>query len=163
MPLIEPGSDSVLEWPCPATQDKFFLRLRHTDITSADFDGDGVSNRQEIQEGADPISPDIDKDGLADEWEQDHFGNLDYDATSDPDDDGLVNLYEAHIGSHPNNAFTMGIEILDAQFDFDGDGVPSSEDPILKLWFRWYWEEEIGWVDGQWTIKRGTTEWNYQT
>ncbi len=44
---------------------------------------------------------DADHDGLPDEWETAHFGNLNQTATDDPDRDGLNNLREYILGSNP--------------------------------------------------------------
>lgn len=55
---------------------------------------------------------DTDGDGLADNWEITHFGNLNQGAAGDPDGDGLTNLQEHQLGTNPNNA------------DTDGDGLP---------------------------------------
>jgi hypothetical protein len=52
---------------------------------------------------------DSDQDGLADTWEQAHFGNLAKNASDDPDGDGQSNAVEFLAGTLPNNgasAFT---------------------------------------------------------
>ncbi len=75
VPVIETGNDSVREWGFTSTGDKFFLRLRYTDISSADpasadFDADGVPNLFEIQNGFNPFGlVDADANGMPDEWE----------------------------------------------------------------------------------------------
>jgi hypothetical protein len=61
MPVIESGDDSVKEWGLTTTADRFFMRLRHTDIPTTDpenddFDGDGVSNLAEILQGTNPFA-----------------------------------------------------------------------------------------------------------
>lgn len=71
MPVIESGDDSIREWGFTTTGDKFFVRLRYTDIQTSDpenddFDGDGVSNMQELLFGTDPFNADTDGDGLSD-------------------------------------------------------------------------------------------------
>ncbi len=48
-----------------------FLRLKYTDIPTsnpyaADFDGDGLSNWDELQRGTDPLARDTDGDGMSD-------------------------------------------------------------------------------------------------
>ena len=50
---------------------RMFLRLRFTDIPSLDpegddFDGDGLSNADELTMGTDPFQPDTDGDGIPD-------------------------------------------------------------------------------------------------
>jgi hypothetical protein len=47
---------------------------------------------------------DSDEDHLFDDWEIDHFGNLEKDSTGDEDEDGLVNLAEFKAGTNPNLA-----------------------------------------------------------
>ncbi len=44
---------------------------------------------------------DIDGDGLNDDWEREHFGNLDQDAFGDFDGDGISNLTEFENGTNP--------------------------------------------------------------
>jgi len=44
---------------------------------------------------------DSDDDGLDDEWEQSHFGNLDATALDDPDEDGSQNAREQLLGTDP--------------------------------------------------------------
>jgi hypothetical protein len=61
VPVIEPGDDSIKEWGFTSTGDKFFLRLKYTDQATSDpegddFDNDGVSNLEEIQNGEDPFT-----------------------------------------------------------------------------------------------------------
>ena len=60
-PLIESGTDQVISWSFSSTAQKYFLKLRYTDMPtsdplSADFDGDGVSNWDEVQQGGDPFN-----------------------------------------------------------------------------------------------------------
>jgi hypothetical protein len=61
VPIVEPGDASVKEWGFTSTTDKFFLRLKYTDQATSDpegddFDNDGVSNLEEVQNGTDPLS-----------------------------------------------------------------------------------------------------------
>ena len=60
VPIVEPGSDAVREWGFTTTGDRFFLRLVHTDIPTADpanddFDGDGVPNLEEVLQNTNPL------------------------------------------------------------------------------------------------------------
>ncbi len=60
IPVIETGEDAIKEWAFTSTADMFFVRLRYTDRPTydpinEDFDGDGVSNILEVQQGSDPF------------------------------------------------------------------------------------------------------------
>ncbi|MCX6878188.1 MAG: S8 family serine peptidase [Verrucomicrobia bacterium] len=47
--------------------------------------------------------PDMDQDGLLDAWEIEHFGDLRFDGTDDPDRDGVTNRLEFLANLDPNN------------------------------------------------------------
>lgn len=110
---------------------------------TGDWDGDGLSNAQEIELGYNPSKPDSDGDGLldgdevtrgtnplhmdsdgddlADGWEVTYgFDPLEAEREetleADPDNDGLTNLEESFHGTNPYCA------------DTDGDGVPDNEE-----------------------------------
>ena len=60
VPVIEKGADAVIHYGFTDTSERFFFRLRHTtdtaeNVDTADFDGDGVSNMDELQQGTDPL------------------------------------------------------------------------------------------------------------
>lgn len=123
VPMIESGDDSVKEWGFTTTGDKFFARLQYTDAETPDaaaddFDLDGVSNFDELQQGSDPFAA-VDRDGneMFDDWEVRHFGSPGQNAADDPDGDGLTNLQESLLGTNPHAA------------DTDGDGLRDDEDP----------------------------------
>ncbi len=99
-----------------------FVRLSHTDQPttsphSDDFDGDGISNWDEIRPGGtgtDPLLWDTDGDGksdyfadtdgngVADGWETTHFGGVGtVDPAADPDGDGQTNAQESWLGTSP--------------------------------------------------------------
>jgi hypothetical protein len=72
------------------------------------------------REAPDKSSPatDTDKDGLADNWEIEHFGNLSQDASGDFDNDGYTNIQEYKEGSNPIDSLSKpsakeGVSILD--------------------------------------------------
>jgi len=89
-----------------------------------DPDSDGHDNLDEYNAGTDPMDSsdpwvdpnDTDGDDLPDTWEQNHFGNLDQDATDDPDNDIFDNLAEYGAGSDPNDPnstpLDFGMDIL---------------------------------------------------
>src|SRR5437870_7697519 len=49
----------------------------------------------------------------------------------DPDDDGLNDVQEQFFGTDPNNPDTDGNGILDGDEDFDHDGIPNKDEPII--------------------------------
>ena len=70
--VIESGANWPLSYGFSVSgPSRFFLRLRYTNIptgnpSAADFDGDGLSNFDELQRGTDPLNPDTDGDGVND-------------------------------------------------------------------------------------------------
>lgn len=73
VPVVHTGGDAVdgLNFAC--TDPRQFWRLRYTDAstgglsaTDADFDGDGLTNAQELAVGTDPFNWDTDGDGYPD-------------------------------------------------------------------------------------------------
>jgi parallel beta-helix repeat protein len=71
------------------------------------------------------VPADSDGDGLPDDWEIQHFGDLDETTSNDTDDDGLTHLEEYHAGTDPNNPDTDGDGIN------DGDEVAAGTDPLV--------------------------------
>ncbi|KAB2642499.1 MAG: hypothetical protein DVB26_02425 [Verrucomicrobia bacterium] len=75
--IIEGGEDQDISHEVGGTGDKGFFRLKYTDqvpgpsetLDTADFDGDGISNWDEINTyQTDPLNPDTDRDGIPDGW-----------------------------------------------------------------------------------------------
>lgn len=92
-PVVETGDDSIKEWDFASAAGKFFVRLRYTDASTGDpeggdFDGDGVSNLAEVQQGTNP------------------FENL------DSDEDGVSNDAEIAQGSNPFDFFNGAAPVL---------------------------------------------------
>ena len=109
-----------------------------------DFDGDGISNREElyVYQGTDPTLADTDGDGLNDYQElfitltnpgsSDTDANSISDANEDFDLDGLNNSIEVQVGTDPYAADTDGDGLSDA-VEIAYDGVPNAYDPANDL------------------------------
>lgn len=114
---IEAGQNLVIPYGFTSSNDKFFLRLKYSDIPTDDpqgddFDGDGVSNAAELQAGLDPLNfSDTDSDGVSDDWEMFYFGNLSHLAGDIEDGGTLTNKEQAELGMNPllNEAATAGV------------------------------------------------------
>ena len=101
LPAIESGEGNPLSYGLSSTADELFMRLRYTnaddggDPYSADFDGDTLSNWEEIRlggMGTDPLEEDTNGDGMRDD-------GLVYAAVADPDGHGLsVSMQNGLIG-----------------------------------------------------------------
>jgi len=83
IPIIEAGIDDWVEWGFSFTADSIFLRLKFSDIPTinpdtADFDGDDISNWDELLQESDPFGTlDLNGNGIPDDWEpywDDQFG-----------------------------------------------------------------------------------------
>ncbi len=108
IPVIESGGDQPLQWGFSSNADRFFLRLRYTDIPTddpftADFDGDHVGNYDEVTLGTDPFKNVVDPDGLPQDWKLRFLTGLDSAPDADPDLDGLTNLQEYLYYSDPSD------------------------------------------------------------
>ena len=148
-PIIEGGNDEEISHEVEGTADKGFFRLQYTDqvpgpnedLDTADFDGDGLTNWEEINiYYTDPLNPDTDGDGLPDGWEV--ANNLDpNDATGDngadgdPDADGLTNLEELDNDTDPNNPDTDGDGITDGGEVDQGTDPNDPGDTPTAEWF----------------------------
>lgn len=71
-----------------------------------DFDGDGISNLEEVRNGTDPLKADTDGDGLSDREETEKYGTDP--VSSDTDGDGLSDGDEAILDLNPLNPSTDG-------------------------------------------------------
>ena len=73
-PFIEGGNDEEISYQVGGTLGNAFFRLLYTDqipqpwktLETADFDGDGLTNRQELTLGSSPFNQDTDNDGFYD-------------------------------------------------------------------------------------------------
>jgi hypothetical protein len=115
VPIVEPGNDALKEWGFTTSADRFFVRLRYSDIPTsdpagADFDLDGVPNLWELQHGLDPLTvdstTDADQDGL-DAWAEFWLGTDP--TTADSDGDGLNDGAEIEQGSDPLGSGVDGL------------------------------------------------------
>ena len=91
-----------------------------TSPTNADTDGDGLKDGEEVGRDTNPLSADSDGDGLKDGWEVANgldplVSSGDDGADADPDGDGLTNLQEQQRGTDPLNADTDGDGLSDGQ------------------------------------------------
>ncbi|MCE2618896.1 YSIRK-type signal peptide-containing protein, partial [Streptococcus pseudopneumoniae] len=87
-----------------------------TDPLKQDTDGDGLTDKQEIDKGTDPLKQDTDGDGLTDKQEVDKGTDPLKPAT---DGDGFPDVVEKDAGSDPNDPKSNP----DTK-DTDGDGFP---------------------------------------
>ena len=128
LPFVEAGNGSVREWGFNSSGDRFFLRLKYSDIPTdnpslADFDGDRISNLDEVKQGTNPLlAADTNSNGLPDDWETFYFGAIGQNPNADPDSDGWSNIQEFQAATNPTKA------------DSDGDGV---KDGTLRLNFQY--------------------------
>lgn len=82
---------------------------------------------------------DADADGLADPWEQQHFGGLNETGSDDPDGDGLNNTREQALGTSPAKADTDGDGLKDGVDSAPLDPklpVDSDNDGLRDAWER---------------------------
>ena len=85
-----------------------------------DNDNDGVSNGLERFFGTDPNNPDTDGDGISDKDEVNHADAQQQEQAAEPpldsDNDGLTDILEKFFGTDPNNP------------DSDGDGIGDKDE-----------------------------------
>lgn len=110
-PLIETGQDHRrISWDFPATTGKQFFRIQYINQNPAqenpyidDFDGDGVTNEEELAQGTNPlISKDLNSNSIPDDWETKYSVDNIY---VDADGDGLNALQEYLAGSSPDDFY----------------------------------------------------------
>lgn len=109
VPVIEPGAAQAIQWGFLSNADRFFLRLRYSDQPTsdpfaADFDGDKVSNYDELLQGTDPLLAVLDVNGLPLDWEMFYNVAVGTDANSlAPRGDGLTYQQAFNQGLSPND------------------------------------------------------------
>lgn len=165
-PVIEYGS-GLKSYGFTSSTDKFFLRLEHAYIPSADpegddYDYDSLSNIDEVStHDTDPLKWDTDGDGLADDWEITNNldprddGSIDPDngGSGDPDGDGLENLYEYWYGGNPHLTDTDSDGLSDSdelyvystslsQADWDNDGLNDYAEVITYGTDSYSWDSD---------------------
>ncbi len=130
VPFYDTGSSVV--YSLVVTVADSFLNIRMGDLGGDNDGGDRNAIWQALT--VERFLPDSDGDGLPDEWEMTHFGNLDQTAAGDSDGDGLSNGAEYSVGTNPGNSDTDGDGLSDGDEvnvhgsnplvqDSDGDGL----------------------------------------
>jgi len=154
-PIIESGNDEDISYEVDGTADKGFFRLKYTDQPTTDpdnddFDGDTISNIDEITWYlSDPLNADTDNDGMPDGYEATYYFDLNFDDGGyDYDGDGLTNLGEYNAATEPyysdtdGDGMSDGFEIAyllnpllasDAVADADSDGLNNLWEYKLRL------------------------------
>ncbi|MEM9280992.1 MAG: hypothetical protein AAGA96_04135 [Verrucomicrobiota bacterium] len=124
--------DGVVSYGLSTNADRLFLRVTFTNdpnspLLTSDFDGDHLSNGDELSAGLNPIIAedpvDTDSDGMPDYWENFYFGDL---TTGDIDSDGdeLLNSQEFTHATNPLQTDT------DSDGMWDGWEVTHGLDPV---------------------------------
>lgn len=145
--ILQPGATFTLKVESDTTNvlgfDQLDFTIQPYDCPPAvsldaglDSDGDGLDNLYEFNHGTSPCNFDTDGDGLPDQWEVEHFTDplrqdaLPFqEADSDPDHDGLDNLYEYQLGTDPRLADTDGDGLNDrAERDIGSNPLLSDTD-----------------------------------
>jgi hypothetical protein len=112
LPLIESGEEADIQWGFTSSAPQSFMRLEFSDIPTddpfnADFNGDGLTNWQNLEQGSDPLAvPLWDTNGLSLNWEQ--FYNVPL--GTDPNavalrGDGYTYLQAFQLGLNPNDFY----------------------------------------------------------
>lgn len=117
--LPENGSHYSITWSdLPAGSTGLTLHS----ITAKAFDAYGASATSAPLSIS--IQGDSDADGLGDDWEMQHFSDLDELPEGDPDSDNLINLHEYILGFDPTEQDSDFDTVPDDMEDRDVDGIP---------------------------------------
>ena len=135
LPVIESGSDQVIQWNFTSSAPQFFIRLEYTDIPTADpfnddFDDDGVSNYDELLQDTDPLSANLDTNGLPLGWEK--FYGIPF--GTDPNalaarGDGITYLQAFQQGLNPNDYYNGRLPNLTILSGTPQTGLPGALAP----------------------------------
>lgn len=140
-------------------------------VTFTATDGDLTSQRS-VNIRVNPAN-DTDGDGLDDDWEREHFGNLDKDGTEDSDGDGRTDFQEFEDGTDPNliESAPAAPEVLSPIYDadiLDGELLPLQPELVVTngnhpsnigsvaIIFEVYKDEAMTELMGATTLEEGT-------
>lgn len=123
-PYAVVGDDSPKGIIMSLSEDKMFFRVELTEdpnapVLLADFDGDFVPNKAELDQGTNVFDKLFsDPDLLADDWELYFFGDLTQDDSGNDDGDFTTNLEESQLGLDPT-ADEKGLALT---YNYDASG-----------------------------------------
>ena len=132
MPVVKSGAGEALQYDFSSFKKKLYMRLRYTDdptsdAEQADFDGDSITNWDEIRNGGLGTNPFV----------SDSDGNGILDAAEDRDGDGSSDALELAAGTDFNDASEGGRNDVDV--DSDNDGLMNALDAVHD-------DPEINWL-----------------
>ena len=139
----------------------FSIALAFSEATANDYDGDGLSNEDEMNiHGTQHTLADTDGDCMPDGWEVANNTNPNVaDADDDKDSDGSTNLEEYIAGTDaddPNDVFT----ILSIQKELPDKAIisfPSAPNRIYQLWYNDQFPVTNTWNSGGTKTNQGTS------
>lgn len=106
------------------------------------------------------LAYDTDGDGLADSWELEHFGNLDYNGLDDPDGDGLNNFAELFGGTDPGSGTPAELATISGKVELrqeDGSLIGLEGIPVCIVGQGMYNCETESAADGSFTLYNSVT------
>ena len=112
-------------------------------VTASDTSLNAVSLT--AQNGVIQVAEDTDEDGLPDDWEVEHFGDLRFGANDDPDGDNVLNLEEFTGDSDP---FAIELE-LNSGWNLISLGVKKNDSQLETIFgdkitgLAWLWDADI--------------------